>query len=396
MIFSMIFEAQIAGPTPESEQQTFRDCVEQAVLGEEIGLDRIWAVEHHALVEYAHMSAPEVFLSFVAARTSRIRIGHGVVCAPFRYNHPVRIAERTATLDILSNGRLDVGFGRGATPRETGTFGITAEDTQVQLDEVLHMLPGIWTDDEFSYSSDTIEIPPRNIVPKPQQRPHPPLFMACTKEATLEMAGSLGVGALALGFAGPDDIAEKNKVYRAAVARRQPGEVAGKFANDHLSALCPAIVLDDAARARQVGFSGQRFFMESLNQWSRGGPKPEPATYGDSEQVLKEQSKNLEMQFGSELVKMTDATERRDAEQKAGMHLTRQEQAYGTPADCIAYVQRLIDAGADEIMFLIQMGTVPQEVCLETIRNIGTYVLPHFRALEEANTLGRTPEPALS
>jgi alkanesulfonate monooxygenase SsuD/methylene tetrahydromethanopterin reductase-like flavin-dependent oxidoreductase (luciferase family) len=386
MIFSMIFEAQLAGPTPETEQQIFRDCVEQAVLGEEIGLDRIWAVEHHALVEYAHMSAPEIFLSFVAARTSRIRIGHGVVCAPFRYNHPVRIAERTATLDILSEGRLDVGFGRGATPRETGTFGITAEDTQQQLAEVLRMIPGIWTDDEFSYASDTIEIPPRNIVPKPMQRPHPPLFMACTKEATLQMAGALGVGALALGFAGPENIAEKNKVYRDAVATRRPEDVVGHVANDHLSALCPAIVLDDAAEARRIGFSGQRFFMESLNQWSRGGPKPDPSTYADDEATLREQGRDLEMRFGSELVKMTDPTARRDAEQSAGLHLTRQEQAYGTPDDCIAYVQQLIDAGADEIMFLIQMGTVPQEVCLETIRNIGRYVLPHFRALEGAGS----------
>jgi alkanesulfonate monooxygenase SsuD/methylene tetrahydromethanopterin reductase-like flavin-dependent oxidoreductase (luciferase family) len=379
MIFSMIFEAQIAGPTPESERQIFHDCVAQAVLGEEIGLDRIWAVEHHALVEYAHMSAPEVFLSFVAARTSKIRLGHGVVCAPYRYNHPVRVAERTATLDILSGGRLDVGFGRGATSRETGTFGITAEDTQTQLVETLHMLPGIWTDEDFSYKSDTIEIPPRNIVPKPQQSPHPPLYIACTKEATLQLAGELGVGALALGFAGPEDIAEKNKVYRAAVARRRPEQVVGKFANDHLSALCPAVVLDDAAEARRLGFSGQRFFMESLNQWSRGGAKPDPSKYGDSEEALKRQGANLEMQFGSELVKLTNATARRDAEQKAGLHLTRQEQAYGTADDCIAYVQRLIDAGADEIMFLIQMGTIPQEVCLETIRNIGAHVLPYFR-----------------
>jgi phospholipase/lecithinase/hemolysin len=95
--------------------------------------------------------------------------------------------------------------------------------------------------------------------------------------------------------------------------------------------------------------------------------------------VLKRQSANLEMQFGSELVKLTNATDRRDAEQKAGLHLTRQEQAYGTAEECIAYVQRLIDAGADEIMFLIQMGTIPQEICLQTIRNIGAHVLPHFR-----------------
>jgi alkanesulfonate monooxygenase SsuD/methylene tetrahydromethanopterin reductase-like flavin-dependent oxidoreductase (luciferase family) len=176
------------------------------------------------------------------------------------------VAERTATLDILSGGRLDVGFGRGATRRETGTFGISAEDTQTQLVETLHMLPNIWGDEDFSYESDTIEIPPRNIVPKPQQSPHPPLFMARTKEATLQLAGELGVGALALGFAGPEDIAEKNRVYRAAVARRRPDQVVGKFANDHLSALCPAVVLADAAEARRLGFSGQRFFMESLNQ----------------------------------------------------------------------------------------------------------------------------------
>jgi alkanesulfonate monooxygenase SsuD/methylene tetrahydromethanopterin reductase-like flavin-dependent oxidoreductase (luciferase family) len=289
------------------------------------------------------------------------------------------VAERTATLDILSGGRLDVGFGRGATRRETGTFGISAEDTQTQLVETLHMLPNIWGDEDFSYESDTIEIPPRNIVPKPQQSPHPPLFMARTKEATLQLAGELGVGALALGFAGPEDIAEKNRVYRAAVARRRPDQVVGKFANDHLSALCPAVVLADAAEARRLGFSGQRFFMESLNQWSRGGAKPDPSKYGDSEEVLKRQSANLEMQFGSELVKLTNATDRRDAEQKAGLHLTRQEQAYGTAEECIAYVQRLIDAGADEIMFLIQMGTIPQEICLQTIRNIGVHILPHFR-----------------
>lgn len=380
MIFSMIFEAQIAGPTPATEQQLMHDCVEQAVLAEEVGFDRIWAVEHHALVEYAHMSAPEIFLSFVAAKTSRIRIGHGVICVPFRYNHPVRVAERTAMLDILSNGRLDVGVGRGATPRETGTFGITPEETQQQLEETLRMLPGLWTEDDYSYSSDLIEIPPRTIVPKPVQQPHPPLFMACTKEATLEMAGALGVGALALGFAGPDDIAAKNKVYRSAVERRRPEDVVGRVPLDHFSALCPAVVLDDGDEARRIGFRGQRFFMESLNQWARDAPPPAPSSWGDdSEQVLKDRHHRLEVKFGSELVSLADQTQRRDAEQSAGMHLARREQAYGTVEDCAAYVQRLVDGGADEIMFLIQMGTIPQDVCLETIRNIGEHVLPRFR-----------------
>lgn len=380
MMFSMIFEAQLLDATPEGERRVIHECLDQALLAEELGFDRVWAVEHHALVQYAHMSAPEIFLSFVAARTKRIRIGHGVVCVPFRYNHPVRVAERAAMLDILSEGRVDVGVGRGATPRETGTFGIEAEDTQPQLEESLRMLPGIWTNKEFSYSSDLIEMPLREIVPKPLQSPHPPLFMACTKEATLNLAGKLGVGALALGFAGPDDIAEKNKVYRAAVAQRDPADVVGAFPVDHFSALCPAIVLDDDALAREVGFRGQRFFRESLNQWARDAPPPDPADYeGDNEADTRRKSDDLELQFGSEVVHMEDPTMLRDAEQKAGLHLVRTDQAYGDVEHCIRQVQRLADAGADEIMFLIQMGTVPQEICLETIRNIGNHVIPHFR-----------------
>src|SRR5258708_26169293 len=118
MKFSIIFEAQLADPTRQNERQLFHDCVMQALAAEEFGYDRVWAVEHHALKWYAHMSAPEIFLTYVAAKTSRIRIGHGVVCMPFGYNHPIRVAERAAMLDILSGGRLDLGSGRGATLQE--------------------------------------------------------------------------------------------------------------------------------------------------------------------------------------------------------------------------------------------------------------------------------------
>src|SRR5262249_60159534 len=106
MKFSLLFEMQIAAPTPALEAQTFRDCVEQCVLADELGYHSVWEVEHHGLYEYSHSSAPEVFLAFVAARTQRIRLGHGVTLLPHRYNHPIRIAERVATLDILQGGRV--------------------------------------------------------------------------------------------------------------------------------------------------------------------------------------------------------------------------------------------------------------------------------------------------
>ncbi|TML11612.1 MAG: LLM class flavin-dependent oxidoreductase, partial [Actinobacteria bacterium] len=124
MQFSMIFEAQTADASLAGERDVLQSCIEQAVFAEAMGFDRIWAVEHHSLKWYAHMSAPEIFLSWVAARTSTIRIGHGVVCMPFNYNHPVRMAERAAMLDNLSGGRLDLGAGRGATLQETSLCGV--------------------------------------------------------------------------------------------------------------------------------------------------------------------------------------------------------------------------------------------------------------------------------
>src|SRR4051794_6720789 len=147
MKFSMIFEAQLAYPTREHERQVINDCVEQAVYAEEMGFDRVWAVEHHALRWYAHMSAPEIFLSWVAAKTSRIRVGHGVVCMPFNYNHPIRAAERAAMLDVLSNGRLDLGAGRGATLQEMSAMGVDPQHTYAEVEEALRMIGSMWSGD---------------------------------------------------------------------------------------------------------------------------------------------------------------------------------------------------------------------------------------------------------
>ena len=380
MIFSMIFEAQIANPTGESERRLIHECLEQAVLGEAMGFDRVWAVEHHCLTEYAHMSAPEIFLSYVAARTSRIRVGHGVVCVPFKYNHPIRVAERTAMLDVLSRGRVDVGVGRGATTQETAAFGIDPSETQPQLEETLRMLPHLWRDEMFEWHSDVIDVPARPILPKPVQEPHPPLYVACTKAATLSLAGTMGVGALALGFAGPDDIREKNDIYRAAIASRAPGDLVSDAALDHFSALCPAIVLDDREAARRIGYRGQRFFVEAIDHWARGGPKPSADTENDSnEDALratgerKAATSTVSSYLGSERIEVP-----LDARHAQGHYNV--SQAYGTVADAIEHVERLQVAGADEVMFLIQMGTVPHAIVMETIRNIGEHVLPHFHS----------------
>jgi alkanesulfonate monooxygenase SsuD/methylene tetrahydromethanopterin reductase-like flavin-dependent oxidoreductase (luciferase family) len=367
--FSIIYEAQVAYPTRDNEQQVIRDGVAQAVLADEVGFDRFWAVEHHSLEWYAHMSAPEVFLTYVAAKTSRIRLGHGVVCLPFAMTHPIRVAERVAMLDILSNGRVDFGGGRGASQQELGAFGVDQADTQPQMEESLRAIPRMWRDEHFEFSGDLLKVPPRPIRPRPVQKPHPPMFMACTRPDTVKLAARLGLGALCVGFNGPDDIRVKRDMYDEAIGKREPGDIVGEFAVDHLSALCPTVVLDDRDEAFRIGHRGQRFFVESLEHWYGGGPPPNPAAY-DSED-------NLAALTGQEEAAATTTFGHETVRVQTGKR--NPNQVYGDAHEVIEYVERLEAAGTDEVLCILQMGTIPNQVVMETISNIGKKVIPHFR-----------------
>jgi alkanesulfonate monooxygenase SsuD/methylene tetrahydromethanopterin reductase-like flavin-dependent oxidoreductase (luciferase family) len=371
--FSMIFEAQMAFPTRENEQQCIRDCVEQAVFAEEMGFDRVWAVEHHCLKWYAHMSAPEIFLTWVAARTSRIRIGHGVVCMPFNYNHPLRAAERIAMLDILSNGRLDVGSGRGATLQEMSAFGVRPDDTYAQMEESLRIIANCWRQEEFEWHG-LLDIAPHPILPRPVQDPHPPLFMACTKKDTVKLAAELGVGSLVLGFAGAGEIREMREIYDKAIASRTDERFVSDHANNHFSALCPAVVLDDRDQAFKIGARGQRFFAEAIMHWNLHTPPPNPGSEDEDTASM--------IQHDKDAVK-AKISEMNIPFNPNSTNTYNIEHAYGNREDAIRYVEELEKAGADEIMCMIQMGTIPQDVMLETIRQFGEYVIPHFRAKEK-------------
>ena len=377
MKFSVIYEAQTDQSSRENDHEIFANIVEQSLLAEELGFDCIWAVEHTALTYYAHMSAPEIFLPYIAGRTSRIHIGHGVVCLPPAMNHPVKVAERIATLDILSQGRLHFGMGKGGTQQEAGTFGYNLDDLQPMVDESMYLIPRIMVEDPVEHDGTFIKLPSRSVHPKPYQDPHPPLYMATTKPDGLVTAGERGIGALVLGFGGPDEVARKNELYRKAFANRRPEDQVGYRPTEHVAALCPAIVLDDGAAARRIGLRGQRFFLEAITYWGKGGggSAPNPAewsseddnvtTSATGEQILRTHT------FSSEQVVM-DYSDSYFAQ-------FNPNHAYGTIRDCIGYVERLQSAGADEILFLWQMGTVPHEAQMETIRNIGQHVIPHFR-----------------
>ncbi|MEU1117035.1 MULTISPECIES: LLM class flavin-dependent oxidoreductase [unclassified Streptomyces] len=378
MKFSVIFEAQLADPTVDREHRLIHDCVEQAVLAEAMGFDRIWAVEHHSLKWYAHMSAPEIFLTWVAARTSTIRIGHGVVCMPFNFNHPVRVAERAAMLDLLSGGRLDLGAGRGGTEQETSLCGVDRDRTTQEVEEALRIIGKAWEKEELEHHGALLDIGPHPILPRPAQTPHPPLFLACSRTETLRQAAELGVGALVMGFAGPDAIADMRRAYDTALAARTGARFVSSAVNDHFSVLCPTIVLDDREAARRVGIRGQRFFAQSIGHWYGGAGIPDEAVVEGSDEAA-------EMRRAAEQV-VARLHEHDIPVRPTSTATFNADHAYGTADDAIAYVERLRDAGADEIMCLVQMGTVPQEACLETLRQWGEKVIPYFRAQEAATS----------
>ena len=226
---------------------------------------------------------------------------------------------------------------------------------------------------DFEWHGELLQVsPPRTILPRPVQMPHPPLFLACTKHDTVTLAADYGIGALVLGFAGPDEVRELRTIYDAAVAARSGKRFVSSQTNEHFAALCPTIVLDDRTEARQVGARGQRFFAQAIAHWYGGGPPPDEDTDPTIDEVAAiEDAADRMVAFLHESQVPVAPTS------TATFHV---DHGYGDHRDAIAYAERLADAGADEIMCLVQMGTVPQSACLETIRQWGTHVIPHLRA----------------
>src|SRR5262245_53438323 len=271
MKFSLFYEMQISEPTRQAEAKLFRECVEQAVLADKLGYHCVWAVEHHGLFEYSHSSAPEIFLSFVAARTERIRVGHGVTLLPFRYNHPIRVAERIAALDVLSGGRVNWGSGKSSSRVEQVAFENDLATLHDQWLEAVTIIPKMWKNDVFEYKGRFFDIPPTQIIPKPFQKPHPPMFAACTKPDSAAAVGKLGLGALNFAVGSDAYLAQKVSDYRAAVKSAEP---VGEVVTNHFACTPPALVLNDDRKACQYGLRGARFFSESLARYYFVGDRP--------------------------------------------------------------------------------------------------------------------------
>ena len=177
----------------DDEHQLFQDGLDEVEAADKAGFSTVWLTEHHFLEEYCHSTAPEIFLAAASQRTKDIRLGFGIMHLPPAVNHPARVAERISTLDLISNGRVEFGTGESSSVGELGGFGIDPADKRDQWEEALEVSIRCMIEEPFTgFKGQHIEMPPRNVVPKPLQKPHPPVWVACTRPASVQMAAQEG------------------------------------------------------------------------------------------------------------------------------------------------------------------------------------------------------------
>jgi alkanesulfonate monooxygenase SsuD/methylene tetrahydromethanopterin reductase-like flavin-dependent oxidoreductase (luciferase family) len=267
MKFGVFYEHQVPRPwSDDSELVTFERALEQAELCDRLGIDYFWQVEHHFLEEYSHSSAPEVFLAAVSQRTERIRLAHGIIQTPPPFNHPVRVAERLATLDLLSRGRVDFGTGESSSEAELGGFLINPEDKRALWEEGLRVALRCMSETPFTgHAGKHLTVPPRNIVPKPYQKPHPPVWVACTRRDTIHMAAQKGIGALAFAFFDPEEARHWVADYYTTLEAE--GVPIGDAVNANLACVTMMMCHQDERKAIARGAEGSNFLGYSLGHY---------------------------------------------------------------------------------------------------------------------------------
>jgi alkanesulfonate monooxygenase SsuD/methylene tetrahydromethanopterin reductase-like flavin-dependent oxidoreductase (luciferase family) len=367
MQFGIFYEHQLPKPwTVDDEYELLRDALDQVELADRLGFDYAWEVEHHFLDEYSHSSAPEVFLAAAAARTTRIRLGHGIRQVIPNYNHPARTAEGIATLDLISNGRVDFGIGEGATRLELHGFGIPAKEKRAMSLEAAEQIANMMVLDPYpGYTSEHFSMPCRNVLPKPRQKPHPPMWIACTNRDTIKVAARNGLGALAFSFVDPEEAQAWVEIYYDIIKSDECVPL-GHTVNANV-ALVTGFSLDhDRAEAIRRGQEGFEFFGYALNALVAHDQVPGRTDLWGEFQARRS----------------PDSTDLRIAAAAA------QDDTYasciGTPADARRHLREMRDVGVDQVIFIQQAGRNRHADICASLELFAAEVMPEFAA-EEAD-----------
>ena len=358
MEFGLFFNGYVPGPAAhdtECEHTMLMREVEYAVLADRHAWKYTWWGEHHSLTEYSHLSAPEVVMPYVAARTERIHLGSAIMNLSPRVNHPVRNAERVAMLDHVTGNRYEWGTGRGAGSHEIASFNILDKDsTKAEWEEAIHEIPRMWEQKDYQYEGEHFTVPwPHDVLPKPYGAGHPPIWMACGNPPSFDRAGQLGIGAIAFNFEPIFDMQGRVDAYKEAIAACD--EPLGQFMNDNIMMTNAVICLEDRDEARRIALGegrGYQYTMVALYHDTMP-KKPGASTWPAQPQRIPDE----------------DVL---DQVIEAGMMLC------GNPEEVAEQVERYQAVGTDQVVFGMPADGMAHEQVLECIELFGSRVIPEY------------------
>jgi len=356
---SLFYELSLPRPwTEDSEKQLFDAALEEIEAADKAGFSTVWMTEHHFMEEYCHATAPEVFFGAASQRTSNIRLGHGIMHMPPVINHPARVAERVSTLDLLSGGRVEFGTGEAASQAELGGFNVDPADKRAMWEEAVKVATRCMTETPFTgFEGRHVSMPPRNVIPKPLQRPHPPVWVACSRHATTIMAAERGIGALSLSFDGPEPLKPRVEEYYRVFEEDAVPLTA--VINPNISAIAgdlPMMVAPTEDQAiERLGISGGFLAHGIVHYYGLGGHRPGRKNLW--EEYLAKVELDPRMAYGP----------------KRG--------AIGSPEQVREWLLDYEASGVDEVMLLTNPHS--HEATMESIELMAKYVLPEFLERDE-------------
>jgi alkanesulfonate monooxygenase SsuD/methylene tetrahydromethanopterin reductase-like flavin-dependent oxidoreductase (luciferase family) len=357
MEFGLFMNGYLPGPAahdPAMEHEMLMREVGYAIEADKHNWKYAWFGEHHALTEYSHMSAPEVVIPYVAAKTERIHLGSAIINLSPPVNQPTRNAERVAMLDHITGGRFEFGTGRGAGQHEMQTFDLNTSDTKEMWNEVAPEIVRMWEQRDYSFEGQSFRVPsPHNILPKPYGTGHPPIWVGCGNPGTFTSAGQLGIGAIAFNFEPIFNLKGRIDAYKEGIANCT--EPLGQFINDNVMMTNAVVLLSDRKRAREIAMSPGRGYLNSMVHLYHSTMPPMPGA-----------------------VYWPDRPRGLQSEEELDWAIQEGYLLCGEPDEVLEQIEKYQSVGTDQLVFGIPNEGFEHEEVLEMIELFGTKIIPEY------------------
>jgi alkanesulfonate monooxygenase SsuD/methylene tetrahydromethanopterin reductase-like flavin-dependent oxidoreductase (luciferase family) len=378
MLLDLLYEIDVPKPWDkphpwgqrEGEQRAYREAIEQIRLADRLGFHTTWHVEHHFREGRSHCPAPEVLIGALSQVTEQIRLGFGVTLLPHAFTPPMRVAEKVATADILSGGRVEWGTGR-STPMEQTAFGVDRERSRDQAADAIRSIVAMWEDEYFEWESEYLTFPRRMVTPKPVQDPHPPAWMAATTAGSAEIAGRGGLGLLSFSIMQPLELmAQQIEAYRAAVADPEP---LTRVVNNRVAAYTLVHCAESMEQCEANGiWDSVWWWYKNLAEFTIQWELPH-LTKAEQDHIFPLLKRQMEEDF--------DPHEFSDADMIV----------VGDPDQCLKKMLHYEALGVDQLICYVQFGHLSHESIMRTIELVGTELIPELRRREVDARVGVTP-----